>query len=107
MFSNYLRRLLTSVVLFSVWRPLQPCLRDWPLALCDARTVSPDDKVGADLVYPGFEGENTFLYFSPNLDFYFVDCQSQDEIWVFKQYDSKDGVANSEHSNISRNHIMT
>ncbi|KAH6971023.1 hypothetical protein BKA56DRAFT_678163 [Ilyonectria sp. MPI-CAGE-AT-0026] len=81
--------------ILNVWRPLQPCLRDWPLALCDARTVSPDDKVEADLVYPGFEGENTFLYFSPNLDLYFADCQSQDEIWIFKQYDSQAGVANS------------
>ncbi|KAL4864436.1 hypothetical protein BDV12DRAFT_201130 [Aspergillus spectabilis] len=76
-----------------VWRPLVSHLRDWPLALCDMRTVSREDIVEADLISPGFQGENMFLYFSPHPKFYFRDRQSPDEVWIFKQFDSMDGVA--------------
>ncbi|KAL2862421.1 uncharacterized protein BJX67DRAFT_297534 [Aspergillus lucknowensis] len=78
--------------ILNVWRPLVPSLRDWPLALCDMRTVAPDDMVEADLISPGFEGENIFLYFSPHYKFYFRDRQSCDQVWIFKQFDSMDGV---------------
>jgi hypothetical protein len=57
------------------------------------RTVSREDMVEADLISPGFQGENMFLYFSPHYKFYFRDRQSCDEVWVFKQFDSMDGVA--------------
>lgn len=57
--------------------------------------MAPDDIVEADFIYPGFKGENTFLYFSPNYKFYFLDQQHRDEIWVFKQFDSQEGVAAS------------
>ncbi|KAL3434767.1 hypothetical protein BDV09DRAFT_168926 [Aspergillus tetrazonus] len=79
--------------ILNVWRPLVPHLRDWPLALCDMRTVSREDLVEADLISPGFQGENMFLYFSPHYKFYFRDRQTCDEVWVFKQFDSMDGVA--------------
>ncbi|KAI0834423.1 hypothetical protein F5Y06DRAFT_300523 [Hypoxylon sp. FL0890] len=79
--------------ILNVWRPLGPPLRDWPLALCDVRSVNEEDKVKADLIYPGYEGENTLLYFSPHYRFYFVDGQKEDEIWIFKQFDSASGVA--------------
>lgn len=64
--------------------------------LCDARSVAEDDKVDADLIYSGFQGENTFLYFSPHYKLYFLDGQERDEIWVFKQFDSAEGVATCE-----------
>ncbi|VUC32119.1 unnamed protein product [Clonostachys rosea] len=78
-----------------IWRPLRSNLRDWPLVLCDARSVAEDDKVEADLIYPGFQGENIFLYFSPHYKLYFLDEQARDEIWLFKQFDSEPGVAQS------------
>lgn len=84
-----------NLMIRSVWRPLRSPLRDWPLILCDARSVAPDDMVEADFIYPGFQGENTFLYFSPNYKLYFIDQQQRDEIWVFKQFDSQESVATS------------
>ncbi|KAI0103074.1 hypothetical protein F4776DRAFT_668864 [Hypoxylon sp. NC0597] len=79
--------------ILNVWRPIGSPLKDWPLALCDVRSVNEKDKVKADLIYPGYEGENTLLYFSPHHKFYYVGKQRQDEIWIFKQFDSMVGIA--------------
>src|SRR6201995_6026142 len=35
----------------NVWRPIRGPLRDAPLAMCDARSVSPGDLVPLDLIY--------------------------------------------------------
>ena len=78
---------------YNIWRVLSPPPQDIPLALCDARTVSPSDVVDADLIIDtpgepessivvGFVRHNTrhrWSYFS-NL--------SRDEVLVFKSHDS-------------------
>jgi hypothetical protein len=51
--------------------------------------------VESDIIWPGYVGENLFLYFGPHYKFYFLDQQTRDEIWIFKQFDSTDGVAKS------------
>lgn len=68
-------------------------MTDWPLALCDVRTIQAEDRVLADLIRPGFIGENILLYFSPHYHFYFMDKQTEDEVCIFKQFDSKSDVA--------------
>ncbi|KAJ5438682.1 uncharacterized protein N7458_009680 [Penicillium daleae] len=55
--------------------------------------VQPDDMVELDLIWPGYLGENLFLYFNPDYKLYFLDKQTRDEVLIFKQFDSKDGVA--------------
>ncbi|KAK7914122.1 hypothetical protein PG985_011825 [Apiospora marii] len=77
----------------NVWRPLTPELRSWPLALCDVRSVAARDLVLADQILPGYQGENTLVLFNPGHKFYYVDGQRQDEVWLFKQFDSLDSVA--------------
>lgn len=51
--------------------------------------------VESDLIWPGYLGENLFLYFNPDYKLYFLDKQIRDEVLIFKQFDSKDGVAKS------------
>jgi hypothetical protein len=41
----------------SIWRPLVEVIEESPLAFCDSRTVSTEDLVAADLVYPHHIGE--------------------------------------------------
>ncbi|KAK8122762.1 hypothetical protein PG984_011432 [Apiospora sp. TS-2023a] len=77
----------------NVWRPLTLELRSWPLALCDVRSVAACDLVLADQILPGHQGENTLVFFNPDHKFYYIDGQRQDELWVFKQFDSLDSVA--------------
>lgn len=58
--------------------------------------------VESDLIWPGYLGENLFLYFNPDDKLYFLDKQTRDEVWIFKQFDSKDGVAKSKYCNALR-----
>lgn len=49
----------------STWRPLVPALEDNPLALCDSRSVSPNDLIAADRIVPDKVGEVYYLTHSP------------------------------------------
>jgi hypothetical protein len=42
---------------YSVWRPCFGPLEDWPLAVCDARSLDSSDLVPSDLVSPHYIGE--------------------------------------------------
>lgn len=50
----------------STWRPLLAVLEDSPLALCDFRSVDPNDLVPADRVIPSHEGEVYYLKYNPD-----------------------------------------
>jgi hypothetical protein len=47
-----------------------PVLEDRPLALCDSRSVDPEDLVPADRVAPGRFGEVYYLTHNPNHKWY-------------------------------------
>ncbi|KAK8122760.1 hypothetical protein PG984_011430 [Apiospora sp. TS-2023a] len=81
------------VQILNVWRPLKSPLRSWPMAFCDVRSLDPEDMVLADQISPGFQGENTLVYFNPKQRFYYVSEQQQSEVWIFKQFDSQSDVA--------------
>jgi len=78
----------------NVWRAIRGPLQDWPLALCDARSIDSADVVAADLVYPDRVGETfTFKFNRDHRWFYFPNLQP-DEAILLKCYDSKkDGRA--------------
>lgn len=63
------------------------------MAFCDVRSIDPGDMVLADQILPGSQGENTLLYFNPKQRFYYVSEQQQNEVWIFKQFDSLMDVA--------------
>ena len=46
------RRLQGRSAIINVWRPIVEPLLSAPLALCDARSIAPDDVVTADFIYP-------------------------------------------------------
>ena len=53
------------VQVINLWRPIRGPLRDAPLAVCDARTVDPDDLVPSDLVYRERVGETYSVTLQP------------------------------------------
>ncbi|MBV8190374.1 MAG: methyltransferase [Alphaproteobacteria bacterium] len=78
----------------NVWRSIAGKVLDTPLALCDARTVPPDDLVAADLVYPNRRGELYLMRHSPHHRWVYFPEMDIEEALVFKQYDSLvNGVA--------------
>ncbi|KAJ4299615.1 hypothetical protein N0V90_004861 [Kalmusia sp. IMI 367209] len=77
----------------NVWKPLKGPVRDWPLALCDARTVDAErDLEPSDLVYSEYVVENRQCYHSDRHKWWYISDQQPNEAWVFMQSDSNPGA---------------
>ena len=88
------RAMKRRFALINVWRPIEGPLRDTPLALCDARSVAPEDLVTSELIYPDRRGEIYRLaYNSRHRWIYFPDMNVEELVFI-KCYDSlQDGRA--------------
>ncbi|MDT3686350.1 MAG: CmcJ/NvfI family oxidoreductase [Pseudorhodoplanes sp.] len=80
--------------IIQVWRPIRHPVESFPLALCDARTISPDDLVISERRYPNRIGQTYAVTYNPAHQWYWFPLMRRDEAIVFKVYDSlKDGRA--------------
>jgi hypothetical protein len=78
----------------NIWRSVAGPIRDTPLALCDARSVSAADLHVSEIRYPGRNGEIYLLSPSPSHRWFYYSLMDRREALVFKQYDSQvSGVA--------------
>lgn len=76
-------------VIVGLWRPtIATPLLDAPLALCDARTLGPDDLIPNRLIYRERTGETYIGRHSPGQRWHYFAHQRRDEVIVFKHYDS-------------------
>ncbi|KAE9379413.1 hypothetical protein N431DRAFT_397764 [Stipitochalara longipes BDJ] len=75
----------------NTWRTLNPVLEDRPLALCDSRSVDPDDLVAADRIIPAHVGEVYYLTHNPNHRWFWLARQTPREPFAFVMYDTKAG----------------
>ena len=77
-----------------VWRPIRHPVESFPLAICDARNVSPDDLVISERRYPNRVGQTYAITYNPNHKWFWFSRMRREEAIVFKVYDSfKDGGA--------------
>jgi hypothetical protein len=77
-----------------VWRPIRHPVEAFPLAICDARTLSPDDLVISERRYPNRVGQTYAIKYNPRHQWYWFPRMRREEALVFKVYDSlKDGRA--------------
>ncbi len=79
--------------IYNVWRALSPPPQDTPLALCDARSVRPEDCVPADCVCdpedaPEWRFENSLYRYGAHQRWVYFPEMQLDEVLVFKGYDS-------------------
>jgi hypothetical protein len=82
------RRLERRFAIINFWRPVGgPVLRT-PLALCDGRTIAPEDLLPSDLVYPDWTGETYAVAFNPRHRWYWHPRQTPTEATLIKVYDS-------------------
>lgn len=75
----------------SFWLAFQGPGNDWPLALCDCRTINySTDAVEANLRYNnnGKDIESTRFYYSSEHKWYYFKDLGSDEILMFRQTDS-------------------
>jgi hypothetical protein len=76
------------VQVINLWRPIRGPVYDAPLAVCDARTVGPDDLVPSDLVYAHRTGETYSVIYNPAHRWYYLSEMNPDEALLLKCYDS-------------------
>jgi hypothetical protein len=80
--------------IIQVWRPIRHPVESWPLAIADARTLSPDDLVVTERRYPDRIGQTSAITWNPEHRWYWFPHMRPDEALVFKTYESeKDGRA--------------
>lgn len=93
----------------SLWRAFSPPPQDWPLALCDASSVSPDEGTSNTLVIvdeiPDREGmladlppektkiQATIFHYRPEHRWWYFSNMRPDEVLLFKFFDSDQGRA--------------
>lgn len=76
----------------SVWKPLKGPLNDWPLTVCDSRSLgSPSNLEAADLLYPDIATENLQVYHRDYYKWYYLSGQGVHEAVVFAQANSESG----------------
>ena len=83
--------LLWRVQIINIWRPIHGPLRDYPLAVADARSVSAKDLVSGDLVYRHRIGETYNVTYNPAHRWFYLSQMRPDEALLLKCYDSLDG----------------
>jgi len=77
-----------------VWRPIRHPVETHPLAICDARSLSPKDLVISERRYPNRVGQTYAITYNPDHHWYWFPLMRRDEALVFKVYDSlQDGRA--------------
>lgn len=82
------RRLTRRLAIINVWRPLFGPVRDVPLAVCDGRSIEPQDLLAIDLWYRDRVGENFSFLHSPRHRWYYVPDMLADEALLLKCYDT-------------------
>ncbi len=87
------QRLAQRFAIVNLWRPLATVER-MPLALCDARSIAPEDAVPTDVVYPDTVRETSLFTFNPRHSWYWFPRLRPDEALLLKTHDSRQsGVA--------------
>ncbi|CAN7376484.1 CmcJ/NvfI family oxidoreductase [Phenylobacterium sp. LjRoot225] len=79
--------------IINVWRPIDRPARDWPLALGDARTFTPDDLIPSELRFPHRVGETYGVAYSPAQRWFYIPDLQPNEALLIKCWDSDAGVA--------------
>jgi hypothetical protein len=80
--------------IINVWRPIRGPVVESPFAICDAQTISTDDFVASDLIYPHRRGETLAVRFNPRHQWYYFPQMRPEEAVLLKCYDSaEDGRA--------------
>lgn len=72
----------------NVWRPIRGPLEQYPLALADAGSLSEEEIVASDLIYPDRVGETYAIRYSPRHRWFYFPRMTKDEVVLIKCFDS-------------------
>ncbi|KAF8180428.1 hypothetical protein BJ912DRAFT_1033010 [Pholiota molesta] len=75
--------------IINLWRPIENPAFDWPLALCDYRSVNvEEDVIPVTLIYPDREGETLGVKSNKNHKWKYLHGMTPDEVVLIKCFDS-------------------
>ncbi|KAG1810576.1 uncharacterized protein BJ212DRAFT_1484153 [Suillus subaureus] len=75
--------------IINLWRPISHAAVDWPLALCDFRSVDfEQDLVPVALIYPDHEGETFGVKYNANHQWKYLNSMTPEEFVLIKCSDS-------------------
>lgn len=76
--------------MLNIWHVLRGPNNDWPLAVCDFRTVDPQrDTTPNDIVHPNHVGENRLLHYSPKHKWWYMSSMDVNDVLVMRNADSE------------------
>jgi hypothetical protein len=81
------------VAIVNLWRPIKSPVLDAPLAVCDARSVAPQDLIASDLIFRDRRGETYNLLYNPRQRWFYAPEMRADEVLLLKCFDSRDDSA--------------
>ncbi|KAF4237414.1 hypothetical protein CNMCM8980_005508 [Aspergillus fumigatiaffinis] len=87
------RLLAGRVQMLNLWRPINGPVENHPLAVCDGSSYDPSKLLEADIIRETYTGHMMYALYDPGMAWYYMGRQRDDEVVIFKSYDSKDGVA--------------
>jgi hypothetical protein len=86
--------LQSRFAIIQAWRPIRYPVETYPLAMADAKTLSPDDMIVSERRAAGRIGQTYAIKYNPNHKWYWFPRMRREEAYVFKVFDSlKDGRA--------------
>ncbi|KAF9481648.1 hypothetical protein BDN70DRAFT_876131 [Pholiota conissans] len=75
--------------IINLWRPIEVPAFDWPLALCDYRSVNPaQDVFPVALITATYEGETLGVRYKPDYKWKYLHGMTPDEVVLIKCFDS-------------------
>jgi len=80
--------------ILNVWRPLVDPVADFPLALCDTRSLTTADLVDTERRAPNHTGEIQLALHSDEQRWFYFSQMRPDEVLLFKTFDSIDAGVN-------------
>jgi hypothetical protein len=83
--SDVPERLKHRFQIINLWRPISHPAEDWPLALCDYRSVDPEkDTYPITLIYPDREGETLGVRYNEKHEWKYLRNMTPDELVLIK-----------------------
>jgi len=80
----------TRFQIINVWRPLVDPVQNFPLALCDVRSIDREDLIDAERRAPNHIGEIILATHNSKHRWYYFSEMRPDEVLLFKTFDSID-----------------
>jgi len=81
------------VRILNFWRPIAYPAQDYPLAVCDSRSITGGDFLECDHIRRKYVGSTLFAVYREGYNWYYLEDQNPNELLIMKMFDSDCSVA--------------